>query len=411
MSLNNQILGTMAQIATYDSANGHVTGLTVAGNISANYFLGNIANAIGFNAYSNANVANYLSSSSNIVIAVGNGNISTANGNISTANYFLGNGALLTGIITTVSNAVNGNSNVQVYANGNITVSASGVANVLTVTSNQIIGAANLTVGNANISANYFLGNGSQLTGVITSVSNVINGNSNVQVYANGNITISAASVANVLTVTANSIVGAANLTVGNSNVSANYFLGNGALLTGVVTSVSNVINGNSNVQVYANSNIAFTVAGASNVVTFTANTANFTGNINTTANLTVTNNAASNVAIANIYVLKSSYANVGYGTAATVDTFSSAAYLIAEYNYYWTQTAAPAGNTQFGKFVVSQDGVNAYIDIYSVGGSNVTEQILFTASYATGNVTVSANAISNLANATLRISKTYTSV
>jgi len=409
MSINNQILGTMAQIATYDSANGHVTGLTVTGNISANYILGNIANAVGFNAYSNANVANYLSSSSNIVIAIGNGNISTANGNISTANYFLGNGALLTGIITTVSNAINGNSNVQVYANGNVTISAAGVANVLTVTANSIVAAANLTVGNSNVSANYFLGNGSQLTGVITSVSNVINGNSNIQVYANSNIAFTVTGTSNVVIFTAST----ANFT-GNINTTANLTVTNNAYF-----SANTFTTGNSNVT--GNFNLTNNAYFSSN--TFHTGNANFSANINALSNLIVTNNSyfssntfttgntTSNVAIANIYVLKSSYANVGYGTAATVDTFSSAAYLIAEYNYYWTQTAAPAGNTQFGKFVVSQDGVNAYIDIYSVGGSNVTEQILFTAAYTAGNVTVSANAISNLANATLRISKTYTSV
>jgi len=379
MSINNQILGTMAQIATYDATNGKVTDLTVGGNVTANYFFGNIANAIGFNAYSNANVASYLPTYS--------GNLANLGGNVTTT---------------------------------------------------------------ANVSGNYFLGNGSLLTGI--SSSKIFNGSSNVQVYANGNVTITAAGVANILTVSSTGIVGNANLTVGNANISANYFLGNGAFLTGVITSVSNVVNGNSNIQVYANSNVAFTIAGVANVITFTPTSASFTGNINATSNLTVTNNAyftantfttgnanvtanvyalgnllvtnnayfssntftsansTSNITIANAYVIKSGYANTVFGSNTTVDTFPSSLYLMAEYNYYW-QLNANASAIQFGKFVVSQDGTTAYIDIYSVGGSNVSEQILFTASYATGNVIVSANAISNSANAVIRIGKTYTSV
>jgi hypothetical protein len=65
----------------------------------------------------------------------GNG---TFSGNV-TANYYLGNGSLLTGIITSVSNISNGNSNLNIpTANGNITLSVSGNANVLTVTGNAL---------------------------------------------------------------------------------------------------------------------------------------------------------------------------------------------------------------------------------------------------------------------------------
>jgi hypothetical protein len=54
-----------------------------------------------------------------------------------------------------------------------------------------------------NLAANFFIGNGSQLTGIITSVSNVSNGNSNLNIpAANGNVNISVAGNANVLVVT-----------------------------------------------------------------------------------------------------------------------------------------------------------------------------------------------------------------
>ena len=103
----------------------------------------------------------------------------------------------------------------------------------------------NLTSGNANLGnlaiANYFSGNGSLLTGINTSI--IANGNSNVNIpTSNGNITISSAGVANIVIVTSTGVNVSGYLnTTGNINggninggnlVSANYFVGNGSLLT-----------------------------------------------------------------------------------------------------------------------------------------------------------------------------------
>ena len=49
-----------------------------------------------------------------------------------------------------------------------------------------------------NVYANYFIGNGSQLTGIDFDTSRVINGNTSIQTYANGNISVSVAGVSNV---------------------------------------------------------------------------------------------------------------------------------------------------------------------------------------------------------------------
>jgi hypothetical protein len=72
-----------------------------------------------------------------------NGNVSLPNnlsvigdigaGNI-TANYFIGNGSLLTGINVVQSNLVNGTSNINVEANGNVTTSVAGNSNITIVT-------------------------------------------------------------------------------------------------------------------------------------------------------------------------------------------------------------------------------------------------------------------------------------
>ena len=71
-------------------------------------------------------------------------------------------------------------------------------------------------------------------------------------------------------------------------NVSANYFLGNGALLTGVITSVANINNGASNVAIAsANANVTVNVAGTANIAVFSSTGVNVTGNLLPTANVT----------------------------------------------------------------------------------------------------------------------------
>jgi hypothetical protein len=63
-------------------------------------------------------------------------------------------------------------------------------------------------------------------------------------------------------------------------NVTARYFFGNGSQLSGVITSVTKIINGTSEVTAYSGSNIAVTVGG-------TANTILFTNSITSTSNVT----------------------------------------------------------------------------------------------------------------------------
>jgi hypothetical protein len=63
-----------------------------------------------------------------------------------------------------------------------------------------------------NVVAPFFLGNGSQLTGVLSTTTSIVNGNSNVIVVQNGNISMSVRGVANVVTVTGNAIIVAGNI-------------------------------------------------------------------------------------------------------------------------------------------------------------------------------------------------------
>ena len=205
VSLTGNVLSTLNV-----SANVNTAGLSSTGNVHAPYFIGNvIGNITGNLAVAGANtfvifndngVANSTSGftfdkSSNLVTVGGN---VTATGNI-TGSYFVGNGALLTGVVTNSSTILNGNSNVSVSFNGNVSVSANGTPNVIsftdtgTFTSRQISSAGNVTAANirsdgvitavGNVTAPYFIGN---VVGNISGNLSVSGGNTQVVFNDNG---------------------------------------------------------------------------------------------------------------------------------------------------------------------------------------------------------------------------------
>ena len=123
-----------------------------------------------------------------------------------------------------------------------------------------------------NIRAGYFLGDGSQLTGVSAASSfNMANGTSNVNIATvNGNVTVGVGGTAGVVTITTTgvNVLGTlnstGNLTVSNASLgnlaTANFFTGNGSLLTSITgTNVSG--NVSSAVQSHY-ANIANSVSG-----------------------------------------------------------------------------------------------------------------------------------------------------
>jgi hypothetical protein len=150
--------------------------ITTTGNITGNYFLGNGSQLTGIVAsYGNANVVANLA-------ALGTNPISTT-GNI-TGDYILGNGSQLTGIVASYGNA-NVVANLAalgtnpITTTGNITggnILGGANVNATTHTGTTVSVSANITGGNiltagivsatGNVSGNYFIGNGSQLTGI-----------------------------------------------------------------------------------------------------------------------------------------------------------------------------------------------------------------------------------------------------
>lgn len=268
-----------------------VTGNTITGNLrtsgtvsatgnitTANYFIGDGSQLTGM--YSNANVSAYLP---------------TYSGNIS-ASYFIGNGAFITGI---VANTTYNNSNVAAFlptytgnlAGGNLSVTGviygngAGIthingsnvagevatANVVSNPAQTNITSLGILTGlsvNGNVTGNYFIGNGSQLSGVTATQVGIL---SSLSVSGN-------AVIGNISTAGAVSAAG---------NVTGNYIIGNGALLTGLPAG-------------YANSDVAAYLASGtdtSNIIT----TANISGgNLATSGSVSASGNITGNYLFGN---------------------------------------------------------------------------------------------------------------
>jgi hypothetical protein len=226
-------------------------GVSLTGNVTANYFIGNGSQLSNIpRTYGNANVANFLPGFSgnitaNSICAVGNirgGNLKTAGqvtatgnvyGNIIVGSYLYGDGSNISNISVGGSYS---NANVDAYLptySGNLT------ANFISASSN-VSGGNLLTSGRisavANISGDYFIGNGSLLTGVAASG---VNANALVGSTLSSNVTTSSLTSVGTLsnlTVTGNVLAGNVSTT---GNITGSYILGNGSQLTGIAAGVN----------------------------------------------------------------------------------------------------------------------------------------------------------------------------
>jgi hypothetical protein len=110
----------------------------------------------------------------------------------------------------TLSEIVNGDSNVRVYPNGKVGISVNGVANVALFEGPQA--QFDNVVSSGNITASYFIGDGSQLTGLPAG-------------YSDSNVT---ALLSNF----------GSNSVVTTGNITAGYFIGDGSQLTGIAAAL-----------------------------------------------------------------------------------------------------------------------------------------------------------------------------
>ena len=265
---------TGANLQTFvNTAAGNITAgnITVTGNVQGAYILGNGSQLTGLPAtYGNANVAVFLP---------------TYSGNLNSVTAVPG--AAVTGTVANAAYATSAGSAVSaVTATTAGTVTTAAQANITSV------GTLTSLTATGNISANYFVGNGSLLTGIsassygnadvtaflptysgnLNSVTAVpgaaITGNVANATYAvsagaattatsatsatsaltavtAGTVTTSAqANITSVGTLTSLAVTG--NISGGNittpGNVTASFYTGNGSLLSGVVSTTSNVL-------------------------------------------------------------------------------------------------------------------------------------------------------------------------
>jgi len=197
-----------------------------------------------------------------------------ATGNLTGA-YILGNGACLSGVITSVANINNGTSNVTVVSSGgNVTVGIGGTSNVavFATTGEYITGlisaSGNITGGNIITS-----GSGGNISGANVVAATTLSATANV--VANNVIATTIVNAVShtgtIVSVTGNITAGGGTFGAGNisttGNIAAGYFVGNGSALTGISSTPTSVVNGTTNFTLAASGNANLTIAGTSNVV------------------------------------------------------------------------------------------------------------------------------------------------
>jgi len=345
------------------------TGNILAGNanlgntVIGNYFVGNGSLLTGLaSKYNDSNVAIYLPNYA--------GNLSAINANLGNSvvgNYFTGN---LYGVanIATIAYSVDGaNVNGQsgnalvsgtVYTNAQPNITSVGTLSRVTVTANIISG--NVYANSGIIGANYFIGDGSNISNItggnITSqVSNALIAGT---VYTNAQPNITSVGTLSGLSVTANITSGNAslgnlisanyislnnsanitgNITSGNANlgnaVVANYFVGNlygtaNIANIGLRTAWSNItgkpttISGYGITDSYADSNVSTYLGSGSTVTILT--TGNITANVinSTSANLGDISNLTITGGSAGQFITTDGTGNISFALVATEAPF-----------------------------------------------------------------------------------------
>lgn len=365
------------------------------------------------NIAANVVISNTVSSNS-VVSTTGNVNagnitvsgIASVTGNV-TANYFLGNGSLLSGISSS-------------YGNANV------VANLAALGSNPVSTTGNVTSGNistsglitatGNISGNYFVGNGSQLTGLAASY-----GNSNVSTFlaaygsntvsTTGNITSGNILTSGLITATGNiqggnirtaglisatgNVTGGNLLTAGLSSATGN-ITGANILTSGLISATSNITSAanitGANVLtgglISATANITGGNVRTAGLITATGNITG--GNIITSGIITSTGNVTGNYFIGN----GSQLTGIVSSTANSIINGNSNVVVSANSNV----TVGVSGTAAVATFATTGEYVTGLISATgNIMGGNVLTGGLIS---ATGNV-IGNNIISNNINGT----------
>jgi hypothetical protein len=257
-----------------------------------------------------------------------------------------GNGSSLSSITGANVTGQVGNALVAgtVYTNAQPNITSVGTLTSLSTSGNANVGnlgTTGLISATGNITGNYILGNGSQLTGIVTgTAATIANGNSNVNIpAANGNVNISAVGNANIVVVTGTG----ANIT-GTLSVSGNATSAN--LSTVNISSTGNITTGPGTGGTISGANLVsanfftgtLTTAAQPNITSVgTLTTLSVSGNANIgnigTAQVLATANITAPQLISNvvtgtaplIVTSTTQVANLNVATAGTATTATSA--------------------------------------------------------------------------------------
>lgn len=183
-----------------------IEGNVYAGNITATYLYGNGSQLTGLPvSYGNTEVASYLPTYSGNI----GGNINIGGTlRIYSANSapFTTNDALYVGGgLTTLANISSGGRLVACSFATSTNINSGAIQTNGGIGAWGNVYAGENVVATGNVSATYFIGNGSQLTGIDTTA--IQNGTSNVRAFSSGNVTISVAGTANAAVFTTSNIV------------------------------------------------------------------------------------------------------------------------------------------------------------------------------------------------------------
>ena len=229
--------------------------ISATGNVTGNYILGNGSLLTGIAGGGGTSIAN---GTSNITIASSGGNATVNIGGTANVAVFATSGEYVTGVVSASGNVTGGNLLTGGLISATGTLSVTG-ATTLTTVSTGNISAGNVYSGGSittgglisavgNVTGSYFIGNGSQLTGVTAGApTSVVNGTSNVVVASSGNVTVGVAGTPNVavFATTGEYVTGLISAT-GNVTANNGMFTNivNVASHTGAVVSVTGNITG-----------------------------------------------------------------------------------------------------------------------------------------------------------------------
>jgi hypothetical protein len=244
----NIIVKASANLTTPNIGAATGTSLNLTGNIDpGNVNTGGLITATGNVTGGNILTGGLISAAANVTANNGmfttivntasfTGSVASLSGNVTGGNVLTAGLISATSTITSAANITGGN----VLTGGLISATAN-------ITGGNLISSGQISAaGNVDIGTNYYFGNGSQLTGIITSVANINNGTSNVSIAAaNANVTVSVGGTSNVavFATTGEYITGLLSVS-GNITSAANVSGGN--LLTGgLISATANITGGN----------------------------------------------------------------------------------------------------------------------------------------------------------------------